>query len=129
MIYGRYAETLGGSGMKSRMVSFYIDLDALPPLMAAVEDLVIPRYEAMPHFLGLTLIKRDVLERAEVIVTSFWDDDLDESESQAKRFFDAINQLTGRNPSRRTYDTLYAKLRDPPGSPQPAPDQPRPQSP
>ena len=24
--------------MKSRMVSFYIDLDALPPLMAAVED-------------------------------------------------------------------------------------------
>jgi hypothetical protein len=115
--------------MKSRMVSFYIDLDTLPPLMAAVEDFVIPRYEAMSHFLGLTLIKRDVLERAEVIVTSFWDDDLDESESQAKRFFDAINQLTGRNPSRRTYDTLYAKLRTPPGSPQPASDQPHPQSP
>jgi hypothetical protein len=115
--------------MKSRVVSFYIDLDTLPPLMAAVEDLVIPRYEAIPHFLGLTLIKRDVQERAEVIVTSFWDDSLDESENQAKRFFDAITQLTGTNPSRRSYDTLYAKLRDPTGSPQAASDQPHPQSP
>ena len=101
--------------MKSRMVSFYIDLDALPPLMAAVADMVIPRYEAIPHFLGLTLLKRDVLERAEIIVTSFWDDDLDESASQARRFFDAINQLTGTNPSRRTYDALYAKIKEPPG--------------
>jgi hypothetical protein len=55
--------------MKSRTVSFYIDLDALPPLMAAIEDIVIPRYEAIPQFLGLTLIKHDVLDRAEVIVT------------------------------------------------------------
>ena len=45
--------------MKSRQVSFYVQLHEVSQLMAAVQDHVIPRYEALPHFLGLTVIKCD----------------------------------------------------------------------
>ena len=98
--------------MKSRQVSFYVQLHEVAPLMAAVQEHVIPRYEALPHFLGLTVIKCDVRTRAEVIVTSFWDDGLDGSEQEASNFIDEIHEVTGANPSRKAFDTLYAQVRD-----------------
>ena len=98
--------------MKSRQVSFYVQMHEISQLMTAVQDHVIPRYEALPHFLGLTVIKCDVRTRAEVIVTSFWDDGLDGSEEEAARFVSEIHELTGAKPSRRAFDTLYAQVRD-----------------
>jgi hypothetical protein len=80
----------------------------LPRMMAAVQDHVIPRYEFLRHFLGLTVIKADAGTRAEVIVTSFWDDGLEGSEQEASRFIDEIVLATGRNPSRKAFDTLGA---------------------
>ena len=56
--------------MKCRQFSFYLDISGLPLLMTAVEDHVIPHFEVLPHFLGLTVMKADVGARAEVIVTS-----------------------------------------------------------
>jgi hypothetical protein len=98
--------------MKSRQVTFYVERIQLPRMMAAVEDHVIPSFEGLPHFLGLTVIKANAGIRAEVIVTSFWDDELEGSEQEASRFIDEIAQATGRNPSRKEFDTLYAQVRD-----------------
>jgi hypothetical protein len=102
--------------MRSRQVTFYVERLEIPRMMAAVEDHVIPRYEVLPHFLGLTVIKADTGTRAEVIVTSFWDDGLEGSEHEASRFVDEIVQATGRNPSRKAFDTLYAQVRDSTGT-------------
>lgn len=102
--------------MKSRQVTFYIDRIDLPRMMTAVEEHVIPRYEDLPHFLGLTVIKADAGTRAEIIVTSFWDDGLEGSEQEASRFIDEIVLATGRNPSRKAFDTLYAQVRDSTGT-------------
>jgi len=98
--------------MKSRQVCFYVELVDLSRVLSAVGEHVIPRYEVLPHFLGLTVIKSNVGTRAEVIVTSFWDDGLEGSEQEAGRFIDEINEVTGSNPSRKAYDTLYAQVRD-----------------
>jgi hypothetical protein len=98
--------------MKSRQVCFYIDIVDLPRVMSAIENHVAPRYAVLPHFLGLTAIKANVGKRAEVVVTSFWDDGLGGSEQEASRFITEIVEVTGRNPSRKSYDTLYAQVRD-----------------
>jgi hypothetical protein len=97
--------------MQSRQVTFYVDTATLAPMMVAIRDRVIPRYEALPHFLGLTAIKHDGLTQAEVIVTSFWDDGVAGSTDAAARFIDEIVTLTGRNPIRKTFDTLFAQVR------------------
>ena len=49
-------------------------------------------------------------------MTSFWDDGLEGSEHEASRFVDEIAQATGRNPSRKAFDTLYAQVGDSTGT-------------
>jgi hypothetical protein len=66
----------------------------------------------MPHFLGLTVIKIDVDGRSEVLITSFWDDGLTGSEKEASRFISEVADVTGIMPSRKSFDTLYAQVRD-----------------
>ena len=98
--------------MRCRQVCFYVDLDDLPRMMAAIEEAVIPSFELTPNFLGVTAIKANAGSRAEVIVTSFWHLGLEGSEDEAERFVEAISRVTGRNPSRKNFDTLYAEIRD-----------------
>ena len=98
--------------MKCRQVAFQVETAKLAAMMEAVRDRVIPRYEALPHFLGLTAVKRDVGERSEVIVTSFWDEGLEGSEDAFHRFVSEIVEFTGSNPIRKGYDTMYASVRD-----------------
>ncbi len=102
--------------MKSRQVTFYVERLDVPEMMSAVEDRVIPRYAALPHYLGITVIKADTGTRCEVIVTSFWDDGLEGSEQAASEFVREIVAATGRNPSRKAFDTLYAQVRDATGA-------------
>ena len=98
--------------MKSRQVSFYVDRSGLSEMMDAVEERVIPSFAAVPHFLGITVIKADAGTRCEVVVTTYWDGGLEESEEQSKHFVEEIVRETGRNPSRKAFDTLYAQVRD-----------------
>ena len=98
--------------LKSRQVSFYVDRSSLSAMMDVVEERVIPRFAAIPHFLGITVIKADAGTRCEVVVTTFWDGELEGSEEQSSLFVEEIVRETGRNPSRKAFDTLYARVRD-----------------
>jgi hypothetical protein len=100
------------SAMKSRQVCFYVDRSGLWEMMDAVEERVIPNFEALPHFLGITVIKADAGTRCEVVVTTYWDEGLEGSEEQSALFVEEIARETGRNPSRKAFDTLYARVRD-----------------
>jgi len=102
--------------MKSRQVSFYAGHGELPVVMSAVCSEVIPRFEQLPHFLGLTVLKSDLADRSEVVATSYWDDGLEGSEMESQRFVDEIVRVTGSNPSRKIYDILYAEVRDSSGT-------------
>jgi len=102
--------------MKSRQVSFHLETDDLPLLMQAVRDRVIPRYEGIPQFLGMTVLKAEAGSRLEIVVTSFWDNNLEGSELEAARFIEEIVDATGGNPTQRGFDTLYAQIRNSDGA-------------
>jgi len=102
--------------VKSRQICFYIEDGDLPLLMQGVRDRVIPRYEGIPHFLGLTVVKAEVGRQLEIIVTSFWDNSLEGSELEAARFIEEIVEATGGIPSQRGFDTLYAQVRNSDGA-------------
>lgn len=102
--------------MKSRMVQFYVQSDEVPLIMAAISNEVIPRFEQQPHFLGLTVLKSDAEPRSEMVATSYWDDGLEGSELESQRFVDEVIRVTGRNPSRKVFDVLYAQVRDSSGT-------------
>jgi len=98
--------------VKSRQVTFYVEAEDLPLVMGALRAEVLPQFQELPNFLGLTMIKADTDGRSEVVSTSFWDDGLEDSEPVASRFIDEIFRVTGSNPARKTFDILYASVRD-----------------
>jgi hypothetical protein len=102
--------------MKSRQVSFYVENERLPLLMETIQDEVLPQFQQLPHYLGITVIKADLGDRSEVIATSFWDDGLADSQLVSNHFVEEIVRVTGRNPSRKAFDILYAQVRDAQGA-------------
>jgi hypothetical protein len=102
--------------VKCRQTSFYVAQDDLRTIVAAIADEVVPEFRTVPHFLGLTLVKADHGDRAEVIVTSFWDDGLDGSDDVSRRFVRRVHEITGSNPARRGFDVLYAEMRSADGA-------------
>lgn len=98
--------------VKSRQVSFYVEAGDLASVMDTVCTEVIPQFQELPNFLGLTIIKADLTGRSEVVSTSYWDDGLEDSEQVSAHFIDEIVRVTGRNPTRKVFDILYASVRD-----------------
>ncbi len=98
--------------MKSRQVSFYVQADDIPLVMDTLCSEVLPQFQELPNFLGLTMIKADTDGRSEVVSTSFWDDGIEGSEHVASHFIGEIVRVTGRNPARKVFDVLYASVRD-----------------
>jgi hypothetical protein len=102
--------------MKCRQTSFFVDQDRLPEILKAVVDELTPKYREIPHFLGVTLIKADHGNRAEVMTTSFWNDGLEGSDEASRRFVDEVHEISGSFPSRKTFDILFAQVRADDGS-------------
>ena len=51
-----------------RQIRFYAERAQLAELVNAVEDRVVPRFEELPDYLGLTMIKSDAATRCEIVV-------------------------------------------------------------
>lgn len=104
--------------MKCRQVSFYAESSAIGRAMTVIAEDVVPRYSAVPHFLGYVILQEETTsahsvdsERREVTVQSFWNADLAGSEATAQEFISEVFRVAGTNPSRRNYDLIRAKWR------------------
>jgi len=98
--------------MKCRELTFYIDPNLLDASMTRVVDEVLPRFLGLSHFRGYVALESDHGSRRKVIVLSFWNDHLEESEAASLAFVDAVFEVTGTNPTRQTFELLSGMLID-----------------
>jgi hypothetical protein len=103
--------------VKSRQVSFFAEPDLLPGIMSAIANDVLPRFSQLPHFLGFVALQSESGPRREIVVMSFWDDELEGSESVSQDFRDEIQRIAGTYPARRAYEILRVMVRDAHGDP------------
>jgi hypothetical protein len=108
---------LGGSKLKSRQVSFFVEEDLLPIVMRTVQDEVLPRFCQMPHFLGFIALRSEMGPRPEVVARSFWDDGLEDFEAISEEFRGELQRLAGTASSRKAFDILRVMVRDTNGEP------------
>ena len=104
--------------MKCRQVSFHAERSATASVMATIADEVIPKFSAIPHFLGYVVLESETApghgaldERREMTVMSFWHTGLEGSEEVAQEFISEINRVAGTNPTRRSYNLMKAMWR------------------
>ena len=91
--------------MRARTLSFFIDREMLPEVMALVDEEILPRYEALPNFLGLILVDTEEMRR-EVLGMSVWDGELDGSDEVIAEFRGRVAALAGTSPTTKTYEVL-----------------------
>jgi len=103
--------------VKSRQVSFFVEPDLVSGVMNAVVNDVLPRFSQLPHFLGFVALQSESGPRKEIVAMSFWDDELEGSESVSREFRAEIRRVVGTNPTRKTYDILRVMVRDTHGQP------------
>ena len=80
---------------QSRVVNFFVEPESLPVVVQAIEDQVLPRFAALPNFVGLVCLKSQSGGRAEVVGISLWSGDLEPSEEFSEAMRDGVSQLTG----------------------------------
>jgi len=97
---------------QSRVVNFFVEPESLPAVVQAIEDEVLPRFSALPNFVGLVCLKSQRGARAEVVGISLWSGDLEPSEAASEVLRDGVSQLTGTTPARRSYEILRARVLD-----------------
>ena len=98
--------------MKSRRVTFFTEREEIRAVMSAIEGNVLPRYLAMPHFLGFVALQSEQGPRLEIVIISMWDDGLEDSEALYDVFREEIQRVTGMLPARQTFDILRVIVRD-----------------
>ncbi|MGA2519541.1 MAG: hypothetical protein ABSG81_01835 [Acidimicrobiales bacterium] len=97
---------------KSREVAFFAEADAIPDIVTTIDEQVLPRFAALPHFLGFVALKSESGPRAEVVGLSFWASGLEDSEAVSEEFRDEVHRVTGTTPSRKSYDVLRVMVYD-----------------
>jgi hypothetical protein len=100
--------------MKSRQISFFVEHDLLPSVMAGIVDDVLPRFAPLPHFLGFVALQSESGPRKEIVAMSFWDDGL---EGVSREFRAEVQRVVGTNPARKSYEILRVLVRDASGQP------------
>jgi hypothetical protein len=92
--------------VKGRTVSFYIDPGMIDDVLSAFDHEVLPRYRAMPHFLGLVILQSESGERREVLGLSVWDGSRHDADAVIEQFLGRIAELGCTSASRKSYDVL-----------------------
>jgi hypothetical protein len=100
--------------MKGRTVNFFIEPEALPEVLRAIDEDVLPRYRAFPHFVGVIVLQSERGTRVEVAGISLWDGDLEDSEEIAAEFRREVHRVAGTGAARTSYDVVRLELRDAP---------------
>ena len=101
--------------MKGRTVNFFIEPEALPEVLRAIDEDVLPRFRALPHFVGVVVLQSERGTRIEVAGISLWDGDLEESEEIASEFRREVQRVAGTGAARTAYEVIRLELRDVPG--------------
>ncbi|MGD0379452.1 MAG: hypothetical protein ABSC30_05650 [Acidimicrobiales bacterium] len=101
--------------MKGRTVNFFIEPEALPEVLRAIDEDVLPRFRALPHFVGVVVLQSERGARIEVAGISLWDGDLEESEEIASEFRREVQRVAGTGAARTAYEVIRLELRDVPG--------------
>ena len=97
---------------QSRVVNFFVEPESLPAVVQAIEDQVLPRFAALPNFVGLVCLQSQGGVRTEVVGISLWAGDLEPSEELSETLRDGVSQLTGTIPARKSYEILRARVLD-----------------
>ena len=100
--------------MKGRTVNFYIEPEALPEVLRVIDEDVLPRYRALPHFVGVVVLQSERGSRVEVAGISLWDGDLEDSEEIAAEFRREVQRVAGTGAAREVYEVVRLELRDEP---------------
>lgn len=105
--------------MKCRQLTFYAKPDAVEFAMTTISEDVVPRFIALPHFLGYVVLMSDTYGdqmnadgRRQLTVMSFWHTGLEGSDAVAREFISEVNRVAGTNPSRKSFDLVKAMWRD-----------------
>lgn len=99
--------------VKSRRVTFFVEAEhQIWDVMAAIEAEVLPRYSALPHFLGFVALQSELGPRPEIVLISMWDEGLEDSEVLYDVFRDEIQRVTGMLPARQSFDIVRVMVRD-----------------
>ena len=98
--------------LKCRQVRFYLDPDKVTKIMARLTAEILPMFEKLPHFRGYLALESDHGTLREIVISSFWDDGLDDSQEVSDAFVLAVHEMAETNPSRETYDILGALVTD-----------------
>jgi hypothetical protein len=98
--------------MKGRTVNFFIEPEALPEVLRAIDEDVLPRYRALPHFVGVVVLKSQRGVRVEVAGISLWDGALEDSEEIAAEFRKEVHRVAGTGAARTEYEVIRLELRD-----------------
>ena len=102
--------------MKGRTVNFFIEPEALPDVLRAIDEDVLPRYPGVPALrrCGGPAVTRGT--RIEVAGISLWDGELEDSEEIAAEFRREVHRVAGTGAARTAYEVIRLELRDRPGS-------------
>lgn len=98
--------------MKGRTVNFFIEPEALPEVLRAIDEDVLPRYRALPHFVGVVVLQSQRGTWVEVAGISLWDGDLEDSEEIAAEFRREVHRVSGTGAARTAYEVIRLELRD-----------------
>jgi len=100
--------------MNARTVNFFIEPEALPDVLRAIDDDVLPRYRELPHFVGVVVLQSRRGTRIEVAGISLWDGALEDSEEIAAEFRREVHRVAGTGAARTTYEVIRLELREGP---------------
>jgi hypothetical protein len=98
--------------MKGRTVNFFIEPEALPEVLRSIDEDVLPRYRALPHFVGVVVLQSQRGARVEVAGISLWDGDLEDSEEIAAEFRQEVHRVAGTGAARTEYEVVRLELRE-----------------
>jgi hypothetical protein len=101
--------------MKGRTATFFIEPEAVPEVLRVIDEDVLPRFRALPHFVGVVVMQSQRGSRVEVAGISLWDGDLEDSEEIAAEFRGEVQRVAGTGAAREVYEVVRLELRDGPG--------------